>query len=249
MSTATTNYGLTKPALTEQFSTAVVNANYDLIDAGMRAGAVNRNILHNWDLTNPVNQRGAASYTGAVYGIDRWLCDTATNVVDVQASNVKVSFTGDGSFCQYIEHPTKYIGKTLTASIELASTTVNNVAFRLGDNVGDASYGLLGKTAGIYTVTHTVNSGATILWVDVYGNQLAVTNSVEVSRFKLELGSISTLANDPPADFGEQLLLCQRFWQHHTINTVADMDLRPNMRIASPTKTAITGGYSYSADL
>ena len=32
-----------------------------------------------------------------------------------------------------------------------------------------------------------------------------------LSRAKLELGSVSTLANDPPADFGEELRKCQRY--------------------------------------
>jgi len=76
------------------------------------------------------------------------------------------------------------------------------------DGVSSTIFGLLGKTAGIYTVTRTVDANASELYVRVFGNDLNLINSVEISRIKLELGTKSTLANDPPADYSEQLAIC-----------------------------------------
>jgi hypothetical protein len=39
------------------------------------------------------------------------------------------------------------------------------------------------------------------------------SNTLKIYAAKLELGPFSTLANDPSADFGEQLRYCQRFYE------------------------------------
>lgn len=179
--------------------------------ADIAAHANRKNILHNWDFSNPVNQRGQSSYTGAAYSIDRWKLSSADASLDVQSGNVKLTFVGDTDIRQYVENYQQYKGKTITFSVELASPTIENVAMGIYDGVSSTLYGLKDKTAGIYSVTRTIDNNATQLYVRIYGNQLGVTNSVEISRVKLELGSVSTLANDPPADYGEQLALCQRY--------------------------------------
>ena len=179
--------------------------------ADYTANLQHRNILHNWDFSNPVNQRGKTSYNGLGYGIDRWKLSSVNVTLDVQSDNIKFTAVGSGDLWQYIENYQQYRGQTLTLSIELASPTVNNVAFGLYDGVASTVLGLAGKGSGIHTLTRTIDSSATELRVRIYGNQLGVTNSIEIKRVKLELGTKSTLANDPPADYGEQLALCQRY--------------------------------------
>ena len=41
--------------------------------------------------------------------------------------------------------------------------------------------------------------------------QVVGTGTVELRRVKLELGPVSTLQNDPPQDYGEELRKCQRY--------------------------------------
>jgi hypothetical protein len=43
------------------------------------------------------------------------------------------------------------------------------------------------------------------------GNLVQNGQGIEIKAAKLELGAVSTLAYDPPADYGEQLALCHRF--------------------------------------
>ena len=45
--------------------------------------------------------------------------------------------------------------------------------------------------------------------------------SFNIVAIKLELGSVSTLANDPPADYGEQLALCQCYMTTDKDQTMA----------------------------
>ena len=66
----------------------------------------NLNLLDNSDFTNPVNQRGATSYSGAgTYCIDRWdISSTAT--VSVVADGIKISATTLSGIRQKIENIT-----------------------------------------------------------------------------------------------------------------------------------------------
>ena len=38
-------------------------------------GIYRKNILHNWDFRNPVNQRGQTEYTPTSHAMDRWIVD------------------------------------------------------------------------------------------------------------------------------------------------------------------------------
>lgn len=212
----TVNDTLTSTSATDALSAKqgkILNDDLDTHKADNTAhGVSHKNLLHNWDFRNPVNQRGLTSYNAAGYTIDRWKASSSSVNLEVQSSNIKATFVSGSDIRQYIENAQQYRGKTLTFSIELASTAVEHPAFAIYDDVSRGVVGLLGKTAGIYTVTYTVDSAATELYVRIFGNQLGATHVLEISRVKLELGSVSTLANDPPADYGEQLALCQRYY-------------------------------------
>lgn len=49
------------------------------------------NLLDNSDFTNPVNQRGASSYNGITYTIDRWRSWDSNNITTVNDGNISVS--------------------------------------------------------------------------------------------------------------------------------------------------------------
>ena len=58
-----------------------------------------RNLLDNSDFTNPVNQRGASSYTGTGYAIDRWRSWVDSNTLTIHDGYI----TTTGDYAQYIK--------------------------------------------------------------------------------------------------------------------------------------------------
>ena len=76
-----------------------------------------RNLLDNSDFTNPVNQRGATSYTDATYGIDRWKTNMGVYMnVNVGTDRITLSKANSGgNFCQIL--PLDLIGKTVTYAV------------------------------------------------------------------------------------------------------------------------------------
>jgi hypothetical protein len=126
-----------------------------------------KNLLHNWDFRNPVNQRGVSgTISTAGYFLDRWKLISGTVTIN------SGSITLNGTIAQILEVKA---GTNTKASTLCQSGTAT------------ASYNDSTKT---FTLT---SSGGILL------------------SAKLEIGSTSTLANDPPADYGEQLALCQRY--------------------------------------
>ena len=183
----------------------------------------NKNLLHNWDFRNPVNQRGQSSYNGAVYAIDRWRLTSAGtgSASDYTVSTRKLRTTaGTNSWAtlyQKVEFPSAYAGKTITFSAEIETKTnavQTQVWFKKtsGDTLTGVAINIIQAqdTRQIATSTWLVpddmtDTGEISLVIQVYMGE------VTINRAKLELGSVSTLANDPPADYGEQLALCQRY--------------------------------------
>ena len=164
----------------------------------------NRNLLDNWDFRNPVNQRGKTSYAASGYSIDRWKNEAGTLTVNADGT-ITFSLANDAAadwarLTQLIEF--SFSGKTYTISADViaASGTCLFVS-------GDTSQLSAVLEPGI---CHT--SGVPVGHV---GIQFAITrgSSVTLRAAKLEVGSVSTLANDPPADYGEELRKCQRYFE------------------------------------
>ena len=76
-------------------------------------------------------------------------------------------------------------------------------------------------------------------------------DSIEVEWAALYEGeyTVETLPEYQPKGYGAELLECQRYYQIRSTNNIAAVDMRPTMRLRSPTITSVTDGYAYSADL
>ncbi len=198
----------------------------------------NPNLLHNWDFRNPVNQRGEGNVTGSgTHFLDRWkVWGTINNYVSAAKY---IAITAGSSIQQRIEG-VDLAGKVCTFS------WINNY---------DTLYQLTGEfptVAGTYNdYTFSANnslrfshSSSGFMFLQFYAN----TSTTGLRTIKLELGTFSTLAYDPPMDWAVELPKCQRFYQLRSVNNVAAEDMRPLMRITNPTITG-TGPYAYSADL
>ena len=168
-------------------------------------GIQHRNLLHNWDFRNPVNQRGATSGTGP-YFIDRW-AGTINSVTSGGLSVINTNYMVqrfDDSFKNALD------GKTVTGSVLYSDGTIES---------GSAIYHK--ELTGFETIFETSNVKFQIHYFntsDRGGVALTFLSTKTVVSVKLELGTVSTLANDPPADFGEQLAICQRYYQKGRIS-------------------------------
>lgn len=175
-------------------------------------GISHKNILHNWDLRNLVNQRGQSSYSTAyAYTIDRWK-NANSGILTINSGYVRLQADALNSYItQFIENYASLAGLTLTATVLAKKPAGNNITIRLYDGVTYSSAVVVATGDWQYVaVTKTMSAAPSICEMLIYADNISGTGYIDLKAAKLELGSVSTLANDPPADLGEQLPLCQR---------------------------------------
>lgn len=121
MATKTSQLGLTKPAYTDAADIAVLNGNFDLIDKAVGQGARVGNLLDNSWFVNPINQRGASSYTNNGHTIDRWR-DTTNSTTLITANGLTLqnnSTTSNAYWRQRLPTSVLTSGKTYTMAVEV----------------------------------------------------------------------------------------------------------------------------------
>lgn len=180
------------------------------------AGGSNDNLLDNWyfvgggsqlgDGIFPINQRGQTSYTGqAATGVDRWWQQYDTNV---QLTSAGLRITGAWDIKQRFARPLP--DGTYTLSVDVASKgNTNPLMMNL-----NASYQQIDSFPitqnGINTCTFTSDSRNQVQGVAISLASQAGAD-ITIRAMKLEKGTVSTLANDAPPDFGAELRKCQRY--------------------------------------
>ncbi len=180
----------------------------------------NKNLLVNWDFRDPVNQKGQTSYTGAnQYAIDRWQIMGNGHQVDVTSQGLKISLTAEAAgadtkgLIQTIDAK-NMAGKTVTASLnaELGTGTFN---YRLRYTDSSGTYidqlGAVMIADGFNSVSGIVPARTEKIEFQIRNTDTGAGNYIFVKAAKLELGPVSTLQNDPPQDYGEELRKCQRY--------------------------------------
>ncbi|SHK78974.1 hypothetical protein [Desulforamulus aeronauticus] len=180
-----------------------------LADLAAHGGIQHKNILHNWDFRKkPVNQRGISVYSGGGYSLDRWRTTSSVMQVNIYDGFIKVSNadTGAKSFSQIIE---SLLPGYYALSVMLSDGSVFSATAHVNEDVA------LGAT-GKHTNAQTLIPGLSVLIGDLNGYPafkivIDTGKSFNIAAAKLERGKISTLSNDTPADYGEQLALCQRY--------------------------------------
>lgn len=188
----------------------------------------NRNLLDNWDFRNPVNQRrvteGVADWSA--YFLDRWL-GQCTYTINTGSLSLAV-----GSYIVQKYEIAPIFPCTL--SVLLANGTIFASKFTETGGKSISGYGVF----------------------DIEDTFIAInnTNSVEIKAVKLELGHVSTLANDPPADHEAEKAKCKRYfnlWASEAARTAALLEVGA-MRTTPVLSTLDIGGVTYytaSADL
>ncbi len=206
----------------------------------------NLDILDNGWFT--INQRGLTSYSGsAAYSLDRWRRSSARTIITMH----------DG----YITHESSSTATNYAYTYQLLELSrFDGADYLTISMLFDDGYVM--KATGEYngletniTVGYYQNTAIALFQSSDFPGYLMFriatkypSLSANIRAVKAEVGKVSTLANDSAPNYAAELLKCQRYYQIHSANNVADVDLRPNMR-ATPSKSAVTGGYAYIADL
>lgn len=176
--------------------------------ANIAAGGSNRNLLDNPFFT--VNQRSFTSSTGVnnIYSVDRWYIARGTGTISKTNNGITIDGTSasrETTFQQMIDCG-DLTGRAVTVSVNdggtirqitgtvPARTTSNNIfiRFTLRDGVSAFLYAMSTSSAYAYMLQVQVNAGYTI----------------DIRAVKLELGSVSTLANDAPPELSIARIPC-----------------------------------------
>lgn len=179
---------------------------------------VGENILRNWYLVNPVNQRGFTEQIGlGGYFIDLWRgSTTSATTVSVGAEGLTIANASESN--------TSYIRQYFDAGrVPAGKYTVSILAENV---IGSSVVTCRRRQAGTFTTTHEIVEGLTTFVVSADEElerlqfQISAGASLTIRAVKLELGDTQTLAhqdtegnwllNEIP-DYGEELLKCQRY--------------------------------------
>ncbi|BCK01708.1 pyocin knob domain-containing protein [Anaerocolumna chitinilytica] len=193
------------------------------------------NILINGDFQ--VWQRGTtfALPTNGSYSSDRW---GIWNYVD---SNVKVlkgykslrveeynAVGGANAYTpiyQNVEDYAEYAGKTLTLSCNISLDAGVSAEIAFYDGVSSHFSGSF-SSGGTKVVTATMASNATQLQIIVtfFRNGIAIGKGLNINWVKLEVNDHATPFI--PRSYGEELVLCQRYYQIFTVVDIAQSNGR-----------------------
>jgi len=169
-------------------ATDVYNSNDNLLDNAYFVGGGSQL----GDGVFPINQRGQTSYSAYTNSIDRWYAAAAMTIA------------ADGISCGVIVQKLPQVanlnGKTLTFSALLADGTMLS------------GYAVFNSASDTYFYR---DAGASeFLMYNTYFGGFEVATQRKIAAVKLEVGTVSTLANDVPPNFGEELRKCKRYLRY-----------------------------------
>lgn len=208
------------------------------VDSAVRK-ARSQNLLDNSDFTNPVNQRNVSSgdtISDYAYFWDRWR-NASANACEISFGNNGLSTTLE--VLQSILNAGRYVGKVLTVALYLYDGTNVAASGTVPDEPGWNSICYSGDESNFVRLAR---SG------DILEVSAKLTDVIHIALYEGEY-TAETLPEYQPKGYGAELAECQRYYQIRSTNNVLATDLRPTMRLNSPTITSVTDGYAYSADL
>lgn len=184
--------------------------------ANISAGASNRNLLDNPWFT--VNQRNVSGTITSGYIADRWTITYGSGGVQASrtADSITVKSTSGSSHGDIAQRMEKslfdfLVGKTVTASVMRSNGSVISKSFTFQSAVSSINVGtdLDGNAISVRVYQASTYQDVQFWKWNTAGTFRAV---------KLELGSYSTLANDVPPDYGEELRKCRRYFRRYAPN-------------------------------
>ena len=186
-----------------------------------------KNLIINGGMS--VSQRGdystATSMTNGQYGVDRWKSEVKLVTAALTHTDNKIRYTATSTASgrlgpiQWVEFDNRFKGKEFTFSAYVKSNH-SNVNLRIDDGVtvqySSLYTGNATEAVERLSKTFTVASNATQLKLYAKigsGGDTAMTTGdyIEIYDAQLELGSVAT--DFEHRSYGEELALCQRFYQ------------------------------------
>lgn len=169
-------------------------------------------------IVNPwftVNQRGQTTYSGEGYTVDRWVAtwtgDGTTTVLPGGGIRIARPYY-NAHIRQILDTDVVEMirGKTVTVSMIVEN---GNAGFDLTSTNADGTvaFSFVGGGTGLVSITAQVPSSVGVQTYIHINNESG--NPVDIKAVKLELGSVSTLANDAPPDYATELQKCMRYFQ------------------------------------
>lgn len=182
-------------------------------------------------------------YTGRGYTIDRWCVEysnvpTATITIE---DNVGVTINPNSEpvsgLDQKFENSKQLLGKTYTISIDAINIDSSLCIVIIGASNGSAAtpYHNFAEFSGIQTTgitSYTFTIPETSDWDKEIRIRIASTSAFTLRRMKMEVGYVSTLANDPPMDYAHELQKCQRFYFQTPVIGAAASGISSGTRIS-----------------
>lgn len=209
---------------------AEVSSDVDAVEDSL-ATYVRPNLLDNWYFGPgfPINQRGASSYTGTGYGIDRWKTNFSGDTISINTNRVRVAVASTSygwHLYQVVTGASALVGMTITASFIFSAVSGDYlkpvVSFRDSSDSEISALVVSGNiTAGLVTLSGTVPTGTVKIRAGMFASTgIASGTYVDIVAAKLEIGATQTLAhlastawvlNEIP-DYQQELAKCQRYY-------------------------------------
>lgn len=221
--------------------------------ASVLSAISNEQLADNAYFLDPINQKGAASYSGNTAStIDRWRSSNNNTTVVLTSNGITISAPSGASpyLLQYIENPSRLFGCTVTLSALMSDGTLYTATSTL-----PTAFPTENK---FYCITNGVCQlmlSPTALAIRLLASS---GGSNSYKAVKLELGNTQTLArkntsddwvlNDPPPNKALELAKCQRYFQvfsSEAARPTALVDYRPPMRANPTTGTLTINGVTY----
>jgi len=190
----------------------------------------NLNLLDNWYLVDPINQRGQKEYTGAVYGIDRWKGNASHVRIAIESDGLTIGRVSGSTVAstknamQFIEDFHSLAGETITISALVSRATASAAIFLYGATASTDFVHASGTYSGkpfLLSCTVTLPDNIDGLHIHLRTSGGADGDTATFAAAKLELGPVQTLAhqdadgswvlNDPPPNKAPELAKCQRY--------------------------------------
>ena len=198
----------------------------------------NPNLLDNPWFT--VNQRGQSSYGANTVSLDRWNSGN-NNQVAISGNVVTLSPVDSNQSCvfyQIFEDEADGLnGKTATLSLLDGSGNLYTVSGIVAHNTVWAP--IFSKT---FNDTFTIQLTAQPIVNGIYRYSVDITTNANktltIKAVKLELGTVSTLANDTAPNYQQELAKCQRYFI--ALNNVASYFARAFGYVTNETTARIT---------
>lgn len=180
----------------------------------------NPNLLDNPWFT--INQRGQSSYTNTwQYCLDRWYLANATSVVINNDGTITINGKSDVNslIFEILDEQivTRLTGEKVTISVLMSDGTVISKT----GIFTNSSYDFIRKDDANYHIAIDLSNAG------IGGTQFRIktldANNITIRAAKLELGSVSTLAQDTAPNYATELLKCQRYFYKLQASTTDDL--------------------------